>query len=109
VLCVSRLKRGRGQATIGFHSLGGINGIAPDVVCNFVGAEHTSNNRPSGVDPDAQLQFLGSAFRAIGRSPTRNAIVTENLTLARDYLVLTSWQAKLRLGLLVSSTKVNSS
>ena len=25
--------------TIGFHSLGGIYGIAPDIVCDFVGAQ----------------------------------------------------------------------
>ena len=41
---------------IGLHALGGIHGVAPDIECDFVGPEHASDNRPPGVDPDAQSQ-----------------------------------------------------
>src|SRR5215469_15020378 len=67
--CVARRGRNVDAAgqTIGFHSLGGIYGVAPDIICNFVGAEHTGDDRPSGVDPDAQLQlFIETATGGVG-------------------------------------------
>jgi hypothetical protein len=59
------------RQTIGFHSLGGVYGIAPDIVCDFVGAEHAGDYRSSGVDPDAQLQLpVDTASGGVGDAST---------------------------------------
>src|SRR5260370_36453250 len=42
---------------VALHPLGGVYGVAPDVVDEFVGAEHASNQR-AGVEADAQLKPL---------------------------------------------------